>query len=175
VRYRLDIDEQITEVEWTARPEPLGALARVGEREHQVRGLAVSAQELRLEVDGRQVRAFWAPAPEGRHIFVGGRVFLVKDADQAPRGKSRKGAGAQTPGQVSPPMPAVVVRILVAEGDLVKAGQGLVVVSAMKMEAVLAAPRDGLVKRINTSLEAKVAPGDILVEIEETEEGVGDA
>jgi 3-methylcrotonyl-CoA carboxylase alpha subunit len=168
VRYRLEIDEQITEVEWTARPEPLGALARVGEDEHQVRGRAVSAQELRLEVDGRAVRAFWAPAPEGRHVFVEGRVFLVKDADQAPRGKSRK-AGAQTPGQVSPPMPAVVVRILVAEGDLVKAGQGLVVVSAMKMEAVLAAPHGGLVKRINTTLEAKVAPGDILVEIEEGE------
>jgi biotin carboxyl carrier protein len=66
-------------------------------------------------------------------------------------------------------MPAVVVRILVAEGDLVKAGQGLVVVSAMKMEAVLAAPHGGLVKRINTTLEAKVAPGDILVEIEEGE------
>jgi biotin carboxyl carrier protein len=42
-----------------------------------------------------------------------------------------------------------------------------VVVTAMKMETTLAAPKDGLVKRINTSVQSKVMPGDILVEIEE--------
>jgi biotin carboxyl carrier protein len=49
----------------------------------------------------------------------------------------------------------------------VKRGQGLVVVSAMKMQTTLRAPSNGRVKKINTSIDAKVAPGDILVEIEE--------
>jgi len=64
-------------------------------------------------------------------------------------------------------MPAVVVRVLVREGEEVAKGQGLVVVTAMKMEATLKAPFDGLVKQINTTLQAKVMPGDRLVEIEE--------
>ncbi|MFZ0451589.1 MAG: biotin/lipoyl-containing protein, partial [Desulfatiglandaceae bacterium] len=67
---------------------------------------------------------------------------------------------------ITPPMPSVVVRILVAEGDRVESGQGLVVVSAMKMENTLVAPYKGLVKKINTRAEARVAPGDTLVEIE---------
>ena len=64
-------------------------------------------------------------------------------------------------------MPSVVVRILVEEGEQVKRGQGLVVVSAMKMETILRAPSDGIVRKINTVLDQKVSPGDILVEIQE--------
>ena len=75
----------------------------------------------------------------------------------------------QPPGDVTPPMPSVVVRILVEEGDRVKKGQGLVVVTAMKMETTLKAPYNGRVKAIKTTVDAKVAPGDILVEIEEEE------
>jgi len=70
------------------------------------------------------------------------------------------------PGDITPPMPSVVARILVAEGDRVERGQGLVVVSAMKMETTLVAPYNGWVRKINTRAEAKVAPGDTLVEIE---------
>jgi len=68
---------------------------------------------------------------------------------------------------VTPPMPAVVVRILVNEGDWVSKGQGLIVVSAMKMETTLKAPMDGQVLKINTALQAKVMPGDRLVDIQE--------
>jgi len=61
----------------------------------------------------------------------------------------------------------VVVRLLVREGETVAKGQGLVVVTAMKMETTLKAPFDGVVKQIKTTLQAKVMPGDQLVEIEE--------
>ena len=67
-------------------------------------------------------------------------------------------------------MPAVVVRILIQEGDQVEKGQGLVVVSAMKMETTLCAPLAGEVTAIHTSVEEKVAPGEILVEIKTPEQ-----
>jgi len=41
------------------------------------------------------------------------------------------------------------------------------VVSAMKMETTLKAPFDGVVKHINTRVDARVMPGDILVDMEE--------
>jgi biotin carboxyl carrier protein len=60
----------------------------------------------------------------------------------------------------------VVVKILVAAGDDVRQGDGLVVVSAMKMETTLSAPFDARVAGINAAEGDKVMPGDILVDLE---------
>jgi biotin carboxyl carrier protein len=64
--------------------------------------------------------------------------------------------------------------VLVAVGDEVRRGQELVVVSAMKMESRLTAPRAGKVKAIRAAVGASVRPGDELVEIEPTAQGSGD-
>ena len=93
----------------------------------------------------------------------------MQDVDKLPSHRKTPGGLAETSKDVTPPMPSVVVRILVKQGDRVKRGQGLIVVSAMKMETTLEAPLNGRVIKINTSVNDKVAPGDILVEIEEGE------
>jgi 3-methylcrotonyl-CoA carboxylase alpha subunit len=100
-------------------------------------------------------------------VFLAGCSYLVQDADRLAMQAPRPGGHDETPKDVTPPMPSVVVRILVSEGAPVKKGQGLVVVTAMKMETTLAAPYDGNVKKITASINQKVAPGDVLVEIEE--------
>ncbi len=100
-----------------------------------------------------------------KHVCIKGLNFLVLNENVPLRRVKRKDF-EEAPGEITPPMPSVVIRIMVAEGDMVKKGQGLVVLSAMKMETTLVAPTDGKVKRINTFINAKVAPGDILVEIE---------
>ena len=63
-------------------------------------------------------------------------------------------------------MPAVVTQILVAQGQTVEKGQGLLVVSAMKMDTILTAPFAGVVTRINVTEGEKVAPKQVLVDIE---------
>ena len=63
-------------------------------------------------------------------------------------------------------MPGRVVRVLVAVGDRVTAGQGVVVVEAMKMENDLRAPHDGVVKEILAIAGAAVDSGAVLVVIE---------
>src|SRR2546427_8199602 len=63
-------------------------------------------------------------------------------------GKSKWSGGG---GTVRAPMPGLVVRIEVAEGQRVDAGAGLVVVEAMKMENELRAPRDRKSTRLNSS------------------------
>jgi len=62
-------------------------------------------------------------------------------------------------------MPAVVTRIMVAVGDAVAKGQGVVVVSAMKMDMILSAPFEGVVERINAAEGDKVTPLQVLVDI----------
>ena len=68
-------------------------------------------------------------------------------------------------------MPGLVVRVLVEEGAPVVARQPLVVLEAMKMEHLIEAPADGVVRRIACRPGDRVAEGDVLVEFEDG--GVG--
>ena len=73
---------------------------------------------------------------------------------------------ADTAKQVLSPMPGLVVSVAVKAGQDVKAGEPLLVVEAMKMENVLRAERDGVVKAVNCTPGASVAADDLLVEFE---------
>lgn len=169
MKYRLKIAEDTIDVQVAHSEGDPSARFTIKDKEYNVRYQAISPSDVHLIVDGKTTRAFVARADMGKHIFVNGRCFLVQDADRFTLRRPRKGKPEETPGEVTPPMPAIVVRIMVAEGDTVKRGQGLIVVTAMKMETTLVAPADGKIAKINTSIGAKVAPGDILVEIEEKE------
>lgn len=140
---------------------------------------------LRLDVDGEAIEVDVRSTQPGHHavrigehaatlhVAVGedgtwvgceGRAWRVAGA--GPEGRRARSAGHATAGTVTPPMPSMVARVLVEVGQVVTRGQGLVVVSAMKMEATLVAPHDGTVRAIRTQPGANVRPGDVLVEVE---------
>lgn len=64
---------------------------------------------------------------------------------------------------VAAPMPGNILRIDVNQGDVVKSGQVLVILEAMKMENEIVAPKDGTVAQIVTSKGAVVDTGSPLV------------
>jgi propionyl-CoA carboxylase alpha chain len=64
------------------------------------------------------------------------------------------------------PMPGLVVRINVAEGDEVQEGQALATVEAMKMENILRAERKGVVKKVNAAAGASLKVDDVILEFE---------
>jgi biotin carboxyl carrier protein len=70
------------------------------------------------------------------------------------------------PAAVQSPMPGKVVKILIGVGDEVKAGQGVVVVEAMKMENELKTTRDGKIKSIAVKEGQAVEAGQSLVVLE---------
>jgi glutaconyl-CoA decarboxylase len=71
-----------------------------------------------------------------------------------------------TPGnQVKSPLPGTVLKVNVAVGDAVKAGDVLMIIEAMKMENEIAAPSDGTVKQIAKEKGATVVTGDVLMVI----------
>jgi biotin carboxyl carrier protein len=74
--------------------------------------------------------------------------------------------GTGAPVQAHAPMPGVVTRLLVAEGQTVDAGQPLCVLEAMKMETVVTAPAAGRVARIAVAPGTPVEGGVVLVELE---------
>jgi 3-methylcrotonyl-CoA carboxylase alpha subunit len=163
-RRELKIGDEVKTLEWRAGEDPDQARVRIGEEEYAVRSRVVDDHQVWLQIKGRTVQAFVAGGANGTYVSIAGDVYRVEEWDRTRKRKSRAGLD-ETPGEVTPPMPAVVVRLLVQEGEAVVKGQGLVVVSAMKMETTLKAPVDGVVKKINTGLQAKVMPGDKLVEI----------
>ncbi len=164
LEYKLNIAGQIYSVE-TTRPDETGSfLASIGEKECRVDAKPVSHEHLDLNIDGRALNLFLAEATDGTWLWVEGRARFVQNADQLPRRTS--GRPGEIPGQVTPPTPGTVMRVLVEVGARVERGAALVVVSAMKMEITLSAPYAGIIKAMNTQVAAQVSPGDILVEIE---------
>lgn len=66
-------------------------------------------------------------------------------------------------------MPGVCDKILVKVGDQIDADQPVAVIIAMKMEYVLKAPRNGIVKSVSGQLGKNVAKGDVIVAFVEEE------
>jgi pyruvate carboxylase len=93
------------------------------------------------------------------------RRVRVRDRSVEAAVAEREKANPENPGAVGAPMPGTVIELKVAEGDSVTMGAPLVVLSAMKMEMVVAAPVSGEVKRIAVGEGDVLAAGDLLVEI----------
>ena len=66
-------------------------------------------------------------------------------------------------------MPGLVVRVLVEPGGAVRAGQGVAIVEAMKMENELKAEADGVVARVCVEAQQVVEKGAVMIEFEATE------
>ena len=96
--------------------------------------------------------------------FAGNRIQLnLGDLrDRSPRG-NKDFAGPQ---EIRAHMPGKVIKVLVAKGDRVAAGQGVLTIEAMKMQNEMKALKGGLVTRVNAQEGATVAAGETLMVIE---------
>ncbi len=93
------------------------------------------------------------------------RVSLVDRAGRA-ASRSRKAREVTGKAQLKAMMPGRVVRVLVAAGDQVEAGQGVLIIEAMKMENELKAPKAGKVVEVKVAAGQTVEKGDLLLVIE---------
>ncbi|MBC8089804.1 MAG: biotin attachment protein [Phycisphaerae bacterium] len=126
-------------------------LVRIGEAMHRV-------TSRRQPANGRG--AFVMDVDGFRH-----EVLALDERTRAIRDLSAKSEAASGPAPLKAPMPGLVVRIAVAVGDLVSAGQALVVVEAMKMENELRAAAPGVVTAIKAVEGTAVEKGALLVEL----------
>ena len=141
-----------------------------GEKTLDVSYTVITDHHVHWVVDGVGVNAFVTGEKGEKTILIRGVPYVVCDADRA--AQTKKGARDLTrlPQVITPPMPSVVIRIMVAEGDNVQKGDSVIVLTAMKMETTLTAPFPGRVTGINVSVGEKVMPGKILVDIEKEPE-----
>jgi pyruvate carboxylase len=90
------------------------------------------------------------------------RPVLVRDRSIASEVPAAEKADRGNPGHVAAPF-AGVVTVGVSVGDKVSAGETIATIEAMKMEAPITAPKDGVVERVAVSDTAQVEGGDLLV------------
>lgn len=102
----------------------------------------------------------------GGEIRVNGREFRVEVFDPREMHGSKSAGAREGRKKIAAMMPGKVVRVLVEQGDSVEAGQGLVVVEAMKMQNEMKSPKAGLVVEVKTRADATVAAGEVLMVIE---------
>lgn len=126
-------------------------------------GRMVQEGVLSLVIGGRQYRCVL----DGDGVWIGGRRygFSVEDP-RSLQGRRGAGAGTDRPRTVKAPMPGRVVRVLVAVGEEVAEGQGVVVIEAMKMQNELKSPKAGRVVKVGVVVDGTVASGDVLVVVE---------
>jgi biotin carboxyl carrier protein len=100
-------------------------------------------------------------------VVLRGRNYDIAVVDPK-RLRSGQSSGAHHSGaaEIVSPMPGKIVRILVERGTHVEAGDGVVVVEAMKMQNEMKAPKAGVVVSINAAEGATVSAGDVLAVIE---------
>jgi len=104
------------------------------------------------------------PMPDGSLKIQSATVdFAAHIVD--PREWQGRHAASQAEGRqvIAAPMPGKVVRVLVALGEKVEAGQGLVVVEAMKMQNEIRSPKSGIVEKIAAVEGQAVNSGDVLL------------
>jgi glutaconyl-CoA decarboxylase len=137
---------------------------KIGDREYRARVREITSDRATIVVNdttydvdlveiGRRTApsSVHRPAPRSVAAPVPAKTTL-RPADEAP-------------GTILAPLPGLILSIAVKEGDAVQAGQTLLVMEAMKMENVVAAPHHGTVRRVFVAEGASVSEGDLLIAV----------
>lgn len=116
------------------------------------------AQRIRIEHDGREINVM-AEKIAGKLWFHLDGVTHVYE----PMAAKKEAKAAQTSDRIEAPMPGKILRVEANVGDMVKAGQVVVVMEAMKMEYTLAATHATEIKEVGCKVGEQVRVGQILV------------
>jgi pyruvate carboxylase subunit B len=126
-----------------------------------LRTLLVGGRSYAFTATQRDRRGRWA-------IDFGSDRFVAEAIDERTRALREMAGGAEAEAEktIAAPMPGLVLKVEVEVGDAVRAGQGVVIVEAMKMENELKAPADGVVAQILAVPGQTVEKGATLLVLE---------
>jgi biotin carboxyl carrier protein len=162
LKCEIELDGKLSSVE----------LSHVGERAHwTIDGRALDADAVEVSpgiysiVIGRKSFEALVDAKNESElrVTVAGREFNAAIRDSR-KWKRNRAAGAEVEGrqQVTAPMPGKIVLVLVKTGEAVDAGQGIVVVEAMKMQNEIRSPKSGTVERLLVVAGQTVNAGEVV-------------
>lgn len=162
--YEVTIDEQSYRLELTRAHGRWDC--RVDGRQVEIDAVLARRDVLSVILGGKAYEIKRERTPTDLHLWVGSVRFAAQLRD--PRSlRSRASAGhGKGPRKLVAPMPGKVVRVLVPENTEVEAGQGILVVEAMKMQNEIRSPKKGVVRKMVAAEGAAVNAGDVLAVVE---------
>ncbi len=167
MKLRVEVDGRIIELQLQGNGSGY-SYALAGE-ENQA-GLAsiveISPGVFSVLLGTRSFTAYLSKDRERVEVSVGDARHWVAVSDTRDRRAGTKTNAANGPVEVRSQMPGKIIKVLVTPGSSVTAGQGLLVVEAMKMQNEMKSPKDGVVARIQASEGATVIAGEMLLVIE---------
>jgi biotin carboxyl carrier protein len=110
------------------------------------------------------IQVAFLQTPQGVEIHERGRAYRFQRAEAPRRGNTQHSSAE---GILTAPMPGLVTKVFVQQGDPVEAGQRLLTLEAMKTEQSLRAPFTGIVRQLNAREGELVQEGTVLLEIAE--------
>ena len=116
--------------------------------------------------DGKSYRVHVTGSKGAYEVHVKGHTLEVILEDPRDAASARRCGELEGRIVIKSAMPGKVVQVLVAEGDSVEPGQGLIVVEAMKMQNEIKSPKTGRVVKIDAAQGATVQAGQVLVVLE---------
>ncbi len=160
VSYRVALERE--GAAYRCRVETAGTAAR----DFQVDAVMAERDVLSLVIAGRSYEIKREGAGATFDVVLGGWRAAVEVRDPRSLRSRRAQTGDAGPKKVLAPMPGKVIRILAAEKAQVEAGQGILVIEAMKMQNELKSPRKGTVRRVLAAEGSTVNAGDTLAIVE---------
>jgi biotin carboxyl carrier protein len=163
--YEVTIADQTHRVELNRRES--GWLCKLNGREFPLDAISTGEGALSILVNGKSYEIKQENIATETNIVVGHQRFsaVVRDP-RSLRSRRRADSGTEGVKKITAPMPGKVVRILASVGTQVVAGQGVLVIEAMKMQNELKSPKKGTVKKLNVAEGAAVEAGQTLAEVE---------
>jgi biotin carboxyl carrier protein len=164
MKYEAEIDGRQVALELEQRNGRV--TAKVGERDYDVEVIHPEDSAYLIFIGSKVYEArAWQDTPGSLRIKLRDRVFSVKIKDRK-RMHAASDHGMEGRQHLIAPMPGKVVRVLLKAGDEVKAGQGVVIVEAMKMQNEIKSSKDGLVAEVRVSEGETVNASQVLAIVE---------
>lgn len=129
---------------------------------YTVHATEIKPGHLRIQIGDTVIKAVISEGNESKFIFINGDVFNIKRA-------ILKHKRADREDELLSPISGRVVKVEVKEGDKIRKGDIIMVIEAMKMEYLIKAPYDGVIKKIYFKENDQIDMGVKPVEIEKEE------
>lgn len=162
--YRVQVEDRVFEIQTT------GDVYAVNGEPVEWDLVKIRDGYFHIRLDNRGFRAEVVeidPAGKRLTIKVNGRHYPVVVRDRFDALLEKMGMNANAGSRVNhirAPMPGLIVALKVKDGDAVKAGDPLLILEAMKMENIIKAPGDAIVKSVKVSMGQGVEKNQVLIE-----------
>lgn len=133
--------------------------------EYTVTAQEIKPGQLNVNLGDRMIKCMISEGEDRKYVFINGQVFQVKRVELTGRRKTEK---KET--DLNSPISGTVVSVKTKEGESIQKDDVIMVIEAMKMEYLIRAPYNGLVKKINFKEKDQIEIGKLAAEIERTKE-----